>query len=204
MLVLMMGTLSVITARADAFERVGPVYGVSEEDFAVYMKRRAYEAKADGSIEKARQKVLAKARKAFVDPDAIPGVSPASERKTYHVDPGMIIAEDVVDHENRTIAPAGTYVNALDHITLSHGFLFFNANDPRQKAMGKEIVDHYGKRKVKVILVGGGPAPLEKEWKMPIYYDQNGTLVRKLRIENTPAFVTQDDRRLRVDVLPVY
>jgi len=195
--------LCTVTAEARILARVGKVYGIVEEDFVTYMQRRTREAVANGEIDKHRQKILAKARKAFWDPDPVAGVSAAMERKTYHVDPGVIITEDIRDLQGNLIAPAGTYVNALDTFTLPHGFLFFDANDDRQKRIAREIVNHYGRTRVRVILVGGGPAKLENEWKMPVYFDQGGYLVGRLNLTSTPAFVTQDERRLRVDILPV-
>jgi len=202
-LLLVVSVLISANLSAEILGRVGKVYPIQEEDFVAYMKRRTDEAVKSGEIEEERQKALARARKAFFDPEPIAGVSPALSPSTYYVDPGMIIGEDIRDHQGNLIAPAGTYINALDHMTLDYGLLFFNANDPRQKSVAKSIVDHYGKRRVKVVLVGGGPALLEKEWGMSVYYDQGGYLVDKLHLTQTPAFVTQDERRLRVDVLSV-
>lgn len=56
---------------------------------------------------------------------------------------------------------------------------------------------------VKPILVAGEPLNLMRDWKRQVFYDQGGTLVRRLGIHRVPAVVTQDGKRLRVDeVLP--
>ena len=40
-------------------------------------------------------------------------------------------------------------------------------------------------------------------WKTPVYYDQEGTLVRKLGITGVPAIVSQEGSRLRIDEVTV-
>jgi conjugal transfer pilus assembly protein TraW len=40
-----------------------------------------------------------------------------------------------------------------------------------------------------------------RRWQRPVFYDQQGLLVRRLGIRQVPALVTQDGRRLRIDEL---
>ena len=42
-----------------------------------------------------------------------------------------------------------------------------------------------------------------KAWQTPVYYDQEGTLVRKLGITGVPAIVSQEGSRLRIDEVTV-
>ena len=53
------------------------------------------------------------------------------------------------------------------------------------------------------ILVGGSYIDLMKAWNTPVYYDQEGTLVRKLGITGVPAIVSQEGSRLRIDEVTV-
>ena len=194
-----------VFAQTGMLARVGPVYQIGEEDFGEYFKRLTKTSKDNGAVEKGQEKIQKLFYKAFNDPDPIPGIVPAEVRNVRYVDPGIILEQDIV-WDNKIIAKAGTYVNALDRLTLDHGFLFLDSRDPRQKEIGKQILDHYGPRHVRVILIGGGPLPLGKEWKTNVYYDQGGYLTRKLGITSTPIFVTQDEtnrRLLRVDEIPV-
>lgn len=185
--------------------RVGPVYGIGEQDFAQFMRSVANDLQKSGAFARGQEKVRKQMWKAFNDPDPIAGIEPAREYRVRYVDPGIVVDHDI-EFNGRVIVKAGTYANALDKINLDHGFLFLDARDPRQKEIGREIVGHYGKRHVHVILVGGGPAVLQKEWNTDVYYDQGGYLTRKLKITVTPVFVSQDQsnrRLLRVDELPV-
>jgi conjugal transfer pilus assembly protein TraW len=42
-----------------------------------------------------------------------------------------------------------------------------------------------------------------KAWRTPVYYDQQGTLSRRLGIRQVPAVVSQDGLRLRIDEVSV-
>ena len=55
--------------------------------------------------------------------------------------------------------------------------------------------------KLKPILTGGSYLDLMKAWQRPVYFDQQGTLIRRFGIRQLPALVSQDGRRLRVDEL---
>ena len=64
------------------------------------------------------------------------------------------------------------------------------------------IRDSYQGR-VKPILVGGSYLDLMQSWRLPVYYDQQGLLTRRLGITQVPALVSQDGLRLRIDELAV-
>ena len=42
-----------------------------------------------------------------------------------------------------------------------------------------------------------------KSWRMPVYFDQQGLLTRRLGITQVPALVSQEGMRLRIDELEV-
>jgi len=65
-------------------------------------------------------------------------------------------------------------------------------------AKARVLIARYGGR-VKPILVGGSYVGLMKSWGTPVFYDQEGTLVRKLGISAVPAIVSQEGLRLRID-----
>jgi conjugal transfer pilus assembly protein TraW len=95
---------------------------------------------------------------------------------------------------------AGTVKNPLDVVSMSKHLLFFDGRDARQVKRARELIDLYRGR-VKPILVGGSYLNLMKSWQIPVYYDQQGLLVRKLGITAVPAIVSQEGKRLRVDEL---
>ena len=83
-------------------------------------------------------------------------------------------------------------------VGLSKHLLFFDARDPRQVVRARQLIDVYQGR-VKPILVAGSYLDLMKSWKLRVYYDQEGVLVRKFGITAVPAIVSQEGQRLRID-----
>jgi conjugal transfer pilus assembly protein TraW len=94
----------------------------------------------------------------------------------------------------------GTRKNPLEVVSLSRHLLFFDARDPRQVKHARELSGRYAGR-VKPILTGGSYLDLMKAWRVPVYYDQAGTLTRRFGIRQVPALVSQDGLRLRIDEL---
>ena len=72
---------------------------------------------------------------------------------------------------------------------------------PAQIEHARELIDRY-QGKVKPILVGGSYLDLMKRWNKQVFYDQDGTLVRKFGITAVPAIVSQEGQRLRIDEVP--
>ena len=97
---------------------------------------------------------------------------------------------------------AGTQANPLDIVSLSRHLLFFDARDARQVRRAHQLVAHY-QGKVKPILTAGSYLDLMKAWRVPVYYDQQGLLTRRLGITQVPALVSQEGLRLRIDELAV-
>ena len=65
-----------------------------------------------------------------------------------------------------------------------------------------ELIASY-QGKVKPILTAGSYLDLMKSWRTPVYYDQQGVLVRRFGITQVPALVSQEGMRLRIDELEV-
>ena len=57
--------------------------------------------------------------------------------------------------------------------------------------------------RVKPILTAGSYLNLMRSWRVPVYYDQQGLLTRRLGIRQVPALVSQDGLRLRIDELEI-
>jgi conjugal transfer pilus assembly protein TraW len=98
--------------------------------------------------------------------------------------------------------PAGTRKNPLDVVSLSKQLLFFDARDKRQVARARELWAA-ARGHLKPILTGGSYLDLMKSWRVPVYYDQQGLLTRRLGISQVPALVSQEGVRLRIDELEV-
>jgi conjugal transfer pilus assembly protein TraW len=133
-------------------------------------------------------------------PPAIPAVTRSEHARTFYFDPSVIVSEPIVDAQGQVLIAAGTRTNPLDIVALSQRLLFFDGRDSAQVRQALALIERYGGR-VKPILTAGSYLDLMRRWRFRVYYDQQGALVQKLGITEVPALVSQEGRRLRIDVL---
>ena len=135
-------------------------------------------------------------------PQAVSGLQPTATARTFYFDPSFTLDRNITDSRGQLLFAAGTRKNPLDVVSLSKHLLFFDARDRRQVTRAHELIARYA-GKVKPILVGGSYLDLMKRWNKPVFYDQEGALVRKFGIAAVPASVSQEGQRLRTDEVPV-
>jgi conjugal transfer pilus assembly protein TraW len=185
-------------ARAENLGTIGPVYPIAERNLLDHIMSRLREKERTGELKKFEQLAKERATQSVNDPKPVPGLTRAETARTYYFDPTFVLDRNVVDESGAVLFPAGTRKNPLEVVGLSKHLLFFDARDPRQVTRARELIDVYQGR-VKPILVGGSYMDLMKSWKLRLYYDQEGVLVRKFGITAVPAIVSQEGQRLRID-----
>ncbi len=175
---------------------MGPVYPIAEQDMLLTIEQRLKALEESGEL--ARIEKDAKARyRAYVERPEGVHLPRAKKNRTYYVDPSLTVPYDIRDHEGRIIHPAGTTVNPLDYITLSKRLLFFDGDDPKQVKWARSVIDRDPLR-VKPILTNGPVLALIKKWKLRLYFDQNGALTERFRIQRVPTMVSQEGKWLKV------
>lgn len=180
---------------------IGPVYPIAEPDLLQVILAKLREAEATGALARLQHEAQSRARRMVEHPAPVPTVTKTTRPRTYYHDPTIEVPYPVTDAEGAVIASAGTRLNPLDTVTLSKRLLFFDARDAEQVTRAGQLLERYHGR-VKLILTGGSHLDLGRKWKLPIYYDQQGTLIEKLRIRHVPALVSQEGRWLRIDEIP--
>ena len=190
------------TARAENLGKIGPTYPNAERHLLDHLLSRLREKERTGELKKFEQLAKERATQSVNNPTPVAGLARAQAARTYYFDPTFVLDRNVVDENGALMFPAGTRKNPLEVVGLSKHLLFFDARDPRQVARARELIDVYQGR-VKPILVGGSYMDLMKAWKLRVYYDQEGVLVRKFGITAVPAIVSQEGQRLRIDEVPV-
>jgi conjugal transfer pilus assembly protein TraW len=186
------------TAHAEDLGRIGPTYPIAERHLLDHIMSRLREKERTGELKKLEQLAKERATQSVNNPTPVPGLARTQAARTYYFDPTFVLDRNVVDENGALMFPAGTRKNPLDVVSLSKHLLFFDARDQRQVTRARELIDVYQGR-VKPILVGGSYMDLMKAWKLRVYYDQEGVLVRKFGITAVPAIVSQEGQRLRID-----
>lgn len=189
-------------AQATNLGTIGPTYPVAEKNLLDVIMARLRAKEASGELKRHEQEARDRAAYAVNNPRPVDGLRRAQAARTFYFDPTFTLQSNVVDSTGAVLFPAGTRKNPLEVVSLSKHLLFFDARDPGQVARARELIEHY-QGKVKPILVGGSFLDLMKRWNKPVFYDQDGTLVRKFGIAAVPAIVSQEGQRLRIDEVPV-
>jgi conjugal transfer pilus assembly protein TraW len=182
---------------------LGPTYGIAEPHLLNFIEQRLRDRERSGELQRLMQEAQTRGIESAQRPAPVPGLRPTETARTFYVDPSFTLDRNVVDAQGRLLFAAGTRKNPLDVVSLSKHLLFFDARDPRQVARARELLTRYD-GKLKPILTGGSYLDLMKAWRVAVYFDQQGTLIRRFGIRQVPALVSQEGQRLRIDevVLP--
>jgi len=196
-LALVLTVLSLISSKANAkdYGVQGYTFEIKEEGFLamIYRKLKLVD------IEKEQKKMQQLAKSKIEEPIALVGIKRTEKAQSFTFDPTYTLAEDALLPDGRLLYKAGRTVNPLDHMNLEKKLLFIDGKDAEQVEWFKEQrKKEQIKEEDKLILVAGRPFDLEKELNRDVYFDQQGSLTQKFKIEQVPAIVEQEGRVLRI------
>ena len=181
---------------------LGPTYEIAEPHLLQMIAQRLREKERSGELARIEQDARARGTEAVRTPTPVAGVHATATPRTFYFDPTYTLDRNISGAQGELLFTAGTKANPLDVVSLSRHLLFFDARDSRQVRRARELMAHY-QGKVKPILTGGSYLDLMKSWRIPVYYDQQGLLTRRLGITQVPALVSQEGKRLRIDEMEV-
>jgi len=185
--------------RAESLGVLGPTYPIAEEHLLKMIETRLRAKEQSGELARIQEQIVARGKQAVLAPPPLQ-LPVVAVPRTFYVDPTYVLDRNIADGSGHLLFAAGTRANPLDIVSMSRRLFFFDGRDERQVAMAERLAKGET-AKTKPVLVGGSYLDLMRRWKVPVYYDQRGVLVKRLRIERVPALVSQEGRRLRVDEL---
>ncbi len=180
---------------------IGPTYGIAEPHLLANIEQHLREKERSGELQRLIDEARVRGTESVRRPAAVEGLRATDAARTFYVDPSLTLDRNIVDAQGRLLFAAGTRKNPLEVVSLTRQLLFFDARDPKQVKHARDLMA--GPRPVKPILTGGSYLDLMKAWRVPVYYDQQGVLTRRLGIRQVPALVSQEGLRLRIDELRV-
>lgn len=181
---------------------IGPTYEISEPHLLQMIEQRLREKERSGELARLEAQARERGIATVKNPPPVTGLRATETVRTFYFDPSFTLDRNVLGPQGELLFAAGTRKNPLEVVSLSRHLLFFDARDPRQISRARQLIALYQGR-VKPILVGGSYLDLMQSWHVPVYYDQQGQLTRRLGITQVPALVSQDGLRLRIDELAV-
>lgn len=183
---------------AKDFGTHGIVKEIEEKDPIVLIQQKLKGMEERGELDQHYKELQKKAKAGIERPKPVEGLTKTQKTRLFTYDPTYVVKEDIKDHTGRIIHAKGKRINPLETVSLSQSLLFFDGDDPEQKAFAQEKLKS---GPLKLILVKGAPLALSEDWKIPVYFDQGGFLTKKFGIRQVPARVTQEGRHLRVEEL---
>ncbi len=199
---LLVAAMLAVGGKASAVDlgTIGPTYEIAEPHLLAFIEQRLREKERSGELQRLAEAARTRGIDTVRQPPPVEGLRTTERPRTFYVDPSFTLDRNITDPQGRLMFAAGTHKNPLEVVSLSRHLLFFDARDPRQVQHARELSGRYEGR-IKPILTGGSYLDLTKAWRVPVYYDQSGTLTRRFGIRQVPALVSQDGLRLRIDEL---
>lgn len=170
----------------------GNTYKIIEIDLLQQIQERLSQLEKSGDLLKHNQKIVSKIKKSILTPKPVEGLVNTIEPRKYYHDPIYIAEKTIRDHLGNIIVSKGDNINVLERVPPLENMLFIDGNDNNQVQWAQSGAGM-------IILVSGSPMSLEKDLNRKIYFDQNGTIVRKFGIEQVPAKIVQEGTRLLIE-----
>lgn len=194
------GVFGCSTAGAIDLGTLGPTYEIGEPHLLQMIQERLREKERTGELARLEAQARSRGMEALRHPLPVASVRATETARTFYVDPSFTLDRNVLGARGELLFAAGTRKNPLEVVSLSRRLLFFDGRDGRQVRRARELIA-VEKGRIKPILTGGSYLELMSSWRLPVYYDQQGMLTRRLGITQVPALVSQEGLRLRVDEL---
>ncbi|MEO0347726.1 MAG: type-F conjugative transfer system protein TraW [Pseudomonadota bacterium] len=131
-------------------------------------------------------------------PEAVSRLLPTAKCHQFYYDPSIVTDRDIRDHQQRLIVAKNTKFNPLDKVSINYELIFFNATIEQQLNWA---VNRYNKAdiKPKLILISGRPIELQERYHIPFYFDQSGVISNKFGLQQVPAIVKQQGKKLLIN-----
>ena len=201
MLAVLLTTLPIVAIEPAAAKDLGvrgATWPVAEPDLLVEIETRLQEMQRSGELARLEDEARERARRRLEEPEPVPGIAPAQERRSRVFDPAIVVARDIRTPEGALIAAAGTRVNPLERLPLTRNLIFV---DGRRQAEIAWALAHEGA--AKIVLLAGRPLDLMRRHRRPFFFDTGGRLAARVGIAATPTLVEQDGSRLRLTEISI-
>lgn len=180
---------------------VGQVYQIAEKDAVEQIMHKLKQMEATGELAKLEQKAINQSLHTIKNPNPNKAIITATKRIDKLHNPTQVIEQEVRAEDGTLIAPAGTTINPLKHMTLTKSLVFFDGRDKEQVQAVRGLLTQ-NNSVFMPILTAGSWYDISKAWRRQVYYDQGGFMADKLSIEQVPAIVTQHGDHLKISYVP--
>lgn len=147
-------------------------------------------------------------KKPDLKPELFLDLPVAKEDREFYITPTILVQDDIIVPNGKTIAGKGQRVNLLDQFTPSFYLVFFDARDARQVVLAKKIMsnapDFY---RVKLITAGVDIdedetgwerwGSLEKKFNLPLFL-MSQDLLNAFSVSRIPSSVVAEGKNFKI------
>jgi len=176
----------------------GATWPVAEPDLLAQIEARLQDMERSGEMARLETQARERARRRLEEPDPLPGIAPARERRTRLFDPAIVVAEDILGPDGALVAAAGTRIDPFAHVPLTRDLLFIDGR--REVEVGWALAHE---KPSKLVLLAGRPLDLMRRYRRPFFFDLGGRLKERFAVRETPTLVERDGAHLRLTEIPL-
>ena len=181
-------------------EKVANTYPIAEKNAIELIQERLKQKEASGELAKIEAEAKRRINENAFNLAPVEGLTATNKTSVRYYDPVYTVPENILDHEGRIIAVAGTKINPLEVSPIPFKMFFFDGREAKQIALAKQLAEQYGESFMP-ILVAGKWEELSKEMNQAVYYDQQGRMVASFKVNEVPSMVAQEGTRLRIEAM---
>lgn len=189
-----------LPVQARDFGAHGPVWDIDEPNLLETIQRRLGAMESSGEMAEMEREMQETTRSYVNRPRPVQGLLKADVSRQFEVDLSITVSRDLMDHQGRVFAAAGTKLNPLHYSRFNQRIVLFDGDDPAQVAFalseGNEV-------DTLLVLVSGAPLELMRAHARRFYFDQDAQLVSAFQIERVPSVVTRGADFMQVVEVPV-
>ncbi|RYG89914.1 type-F conjugative transfer system protein TraW [Loktanella sp. IMCC34160] len=186
-------------AGAEDFGTHGPVWEIAEPSLLDTIRARLTEMEASGELAGMQQEMQDRTRAYVMRPRPVMGLLPVEEERIFKVDLSITLTRDLMDHEGRVFARAGTVINPLDYSFFNKRIVFLDGDDPDQVAFALEEGTELD---TLLVLTNGAPLDLMRAHGRRFYFDQDGIMVDRFGVLRLPSEVWREGNVMMVREVP--
>jgi conjugal transfer pilus assembly protein TraW len=186
-------------ARAKDLGALGATFPIVEQDLLAVLaaKLRAFER--SGKLESLNKAFQARVKAKLSRPTPVAGLTTTDRARSWLFDPSITVPRDFADQNGRVFARKGAVINPLDRLpTYNRVLVFVDGDDAEQVRFAVRRARKDPREKVYIVLTSGAPIELMRSQKVEMFFDQDGSLVRRFGLTHVPAVVEREGRALRV------
>ena len=183
-----------IAATAKDLGVYGQVFTIKERDLLEVIKTKLVSMELNGELMAEQQKLLKKTYNSLHNPIGI-NLPACKKTRHYNYDPSFYWPTDLRDHNGRIFYKAFTKVNPFDSIIETRRrWVLFDGDDTKQI----DWIKKQGVNSGKLILVKGSAIKLMEELKVPVYFDNQAKIIKKLSIKSLPAVINLQQKQITI------